>query len=89
MADPESGVHETFPHPDGMPPGIGRTLAVATITIGLMMTVLANSMTNLALPYVAHDLHISAESSIWIVNAYQIALMISLLPVAAFADIVG
>ena len=72
-----------------MAPGLARTLAVATITIGLMMTVLANSMTNLALPYVAHDLHITAESSIWIVNAYQIALMISLLPVAAFADIVG
>jgi DHA2 family multidrug resistance protein-like MFS transporter len=76
-------------HPDGMPPGLSRTLAVATITIGLTMSVLSNSMTNLALPYMAHDLGISAESSIWIVNAYQIALMVSLLPVAALADIVG
>jgi DHA2 family multidrug resistance protein-like MFS transporter len=72
-----------------MPPGLPRALAVATITIGLTMSVLSNSMTNLALPYIAHDLAISAESSIWIVNAYQIALMVSLLPVAAFADIVG
>jgi MFS family permease len=46
-------------------------------------------MTNLALPYIAHDLGISAESSIWIVNASQISLMVSLLPVAALADIVG
>jgi DHA2 family multidrug resistance protein-like MFS transporter len=76
-------------HPDGMPPGLPRLLAVATITIGLMMSVLNNSMTNLALPYIAHDLGISAESSIWIVNASQIALMVSLLPVAAMADIVG
>ena len=53
------------------------------------MSVLANSMTNLALPYIAHDLEISAESSIWIVNASQIALMVTLLPVAALADIVG
>src|SRR6185369_6647825 len=75
--------------PDGMPPGWPRRFAVATITIGLSMSVLANSMTNLALPYMAHDLHISAESSIWIVNASQIALMITLLPVAALADIVG
>lgn len=75
--------------PDGMPPGLPRVLAVATITIGLMMSVLSNSMTNLALPYIAHDLGISAESSIWIVNASQIALMVSLLPVAALADIVG
>lgn len=77
------------PIQDGMPPGLPRFLAVATITIGLMMSVLANSMTNLALPYIAHDLNITAESSIWIVNATQIALIISLLPVAALADIVG
>src|SRR5882724_2912008 len=75
--------------PDGMPAGLPRLLAVATITIGLTMSVLANSMTNLALPYIAHDLNITAESSIWIVNASQIALMVSLLPVAALADIVG
>ncbi len=62
---------------------------MATITIGLMMSVLSNSMTNLALPYMAQDLGISAESSIWIVNASQIALMVTLLPVAALADIVG
>src|SRR5271167_3186573 len=79
----------TGPHPDGMPPGLPCALAVATITIGLTMSVLSNSMTNLALPYIAQDLRISAESSIWIVNAYQIALMITLLPVAALADIVG
>lgn len=72
-----------------MPPGLPRLLAVATITIGLMMSVLSNSMTNLALPYIAQDLAISAESSIWIVNASQIALMVFLLPVAALADIVG
>ncbi|MBV8408048.1 MAG: MFS transporter [Alphaproteobacteria bacterium] len=76
-------------HSDGMPEGWPRRFAVATITIGLSMSVLANSMTNLALPYIAHDLQISAESSIWIVNASQIALMISLLPIAALADIVG
>ncbi len=46
-------------------------------------------MTNLALPYIANDLAITAESSIWIVNAYQIALMIMLLPIAALGDIVG
>src|SRR6478735_3828788 len=77
-----------IPH-DGMPPGWPRRLAVATITIGLSMSVLANSMTNLALPYIAQDLGISAESSIWIVNASQIAMMVCLLPIAALADIVG
>lgn len=79
---------EETPH-DGLPPGWSRRFAVATITIGLSMSVLANSMTNLALPYIAHDLGITAEDSIWIVNASQIALMVTLLPVAALADIVG
>jgi MFS transporter, DHA2 family, multidrug resistance protein len=74
---------------DGMPAGWPRILAVATITIGLSMSVLANSMTNLALPYIAQDLDITAESSIWIVNASQIALMVCLLPIAALADIIG
>ena len=45
-----------------MPAGWPRRFAVMTITIGLSMSVLANSMTNLALPYIAHDLNISAES---------------------------
>jgi len=74
---------------DGMPPGLPRLFAVATITIGLSMAVLSNSMTNLALPYIASDLEITASNSIWIVNAYQIAIMVCLLPVAALADIVG
>ena len=72
-----------------MPPGMPRALAIATVTIGLSMAVLSNSMTNLALPYIAHDLGISAEDSIWIVNAAQIAQMVMLLPIAALADIVG
>ncbi|HTE35946.1 MAG TPA: MFS transporter, partial [Reyranella sp.] len=72
-----------------MPAGWPRQLAVMTITIGLSMSVLANSMTNLALPYIANDLGITAEDSIWIVNASQIALMVTLLPIAALADIVG
>src|SRR5689334_943459 len=74
---------------DGLPPGRSRILAVATITIGLSMAVLSNSMTNLALPYMANDLGISAETSIWIVNAAQIAQMVCLLPLAALGDIVG
>jgi DHA2 family multidrug resistance protein-like MFS transporter len=74
---------------DGMPAGMPRVLAVVTITIGLSMAILSNSMTNLALPYMAHDLGITAKDSIWIVNATQIAQMVMLLPVAALADIVG
>jgi DHA2 family multidrug resistance protein-like MFS transporter len=87
VSDPQPKTVETTP--DGVPAGLPRLLAVATITIGLSMSVLSNSMTNLALPYIAQDLGISAENSIWIVNAAQIAQMVMLLPIAALADIVG
>jgi MFS transporter, DHA2 family, multidrug resistance protein len=74
---------------DGMPPGLPRAMAIATVTIGMSMAVFSNSMTNLALPYIAHDLGITASNSIWVVNASQIAQMVMLLPIAALADILG
>src|SRR3979490_306098 len=75
--------------PDGMPAGWPRRLAGAPIPIGPLTSVCSHSMPNLALPYTAHDLNISAESSIWTATAPQLALVVSLLPVAALADIVG
>ncbi len=43
----------------------------------------------MALPTIARDLHTDAAFSIWIVNGYQLAIMISLLPLAALGEIVG
>ena len=41
------------------------------------------------LPVIAKDLHANAADSIWVVNAYQLAVMVSLLPFASFGDIFG
>ena len=47
------------------------------------------SMVNIALPTIARDLHITAAASVWIVNGFQFAVTVALIPVSALADIVG
>ena len=66
-----------------------RGLAIATIVLGTAISTLANSIASIALPSMAHDLGASPSASIWIVNAYQLAVTVSLLPLASLGDILG
>lgn len=63
--------------------------AILTIVLGLAMAVLDGAIANVALPTIASDLNASPASSIWIVNAYQIAIVIALLPLSFLGDMVG
>ena len=74
--------------PDGLPQPL-RNWAIVTTALGLMMAVLDGSIANLALPTLAREFDVSAAQSIWVVNAYQLAVTISLLPLAALGEIVG
>jgi DHA2 family multidrug resistance protein-like MFS transporter len=69
----------------------GRRLvaAVAALVIAVGMASLDSSIANTALPTIAGDVNASAADSIWVVNAYQLALVVSLLPLAALGEIVG
>src|SRR5216684_9199862 len=73
---------------DGLPQP-QRFWAVLTIALGLLMAVLDGAIANLALPTIAQQLDVSAASSIWVVNAYQLANVMCLLPFAALGEIVG
>jgi DHA2 family multidrug resistance protein-like MFS transporter len=53
------------------------------------MCVLDSAIANVALPTIAHDFGAAPAESIWIVNAYQLAVVVSLLPLASLGDIVG
>ncbi len=53
------------------------------------MSVLDSAIANVALPTIARELEASAAASIWVVNAYQLAITISLLPLASLGEIVG
>ncbi|HEV7717555.1 MAG TPA: MFS transporter [Arsenicitalea sp.] len=66
-----------------------RTLAFLTVSLGIMMAVLDGTIVNVALPTIAGDQHASAADAIWIVTAYQLAVMVSLLPIAALAEAIG
>ena len=59
------------------------------IGIGIAMSVLDGSIVNIALPTLARDLDATPSASIWVVNAYQIAILTSLLPLAALGERVG
>ncbi|MEN3754020.1 MFS transporter [Mangrovibacter yixingensis] len=63
--------------------------AILTIAIGIMMAVLDGAIANVALPTIARDLNASEAASIWIVNAYQIAIVISLLTFSFLGDMFG
>ena len=75
-------------YPDGLPPGL-RGRAMLTLCIAICMAVLDSAIANVALPTVAADLHASPASAIWVINAYQLAITISLLPLAALGEAIG
>ena len=47
------------------------------------------TIVNVALPTIARDLAIPPASSIWIVNAFLLAVTVSLLPLSALGDTIG
>lgn len=73
---------------DGLPPD-ARRLAVLTIILAVGMASLDTSIANTALPTIARDLNTAPAASIWIVNAYQLAVVAALLPLGALGEIVG
>ena len=73
---------------DGLPPH-QRLGAVAAIVISVGLASMDTSIANTALPTIAGDLNASPAASIWVVNAYQLALVVSLLPFASLGEIYG
>src|SRR6202049_171760 len=75
-------------HADGRPQP-QRNWAILTIALGIVMSVMDGAIANVALPTIAKDLNASPAFSIWIVNGYQLAITISLLPLASLGEIVS
>jgi DHA2 family multidrug resistance protein-like MFS transporter len=78
----------TGPETDGMPKP-ARYWAYATIVIGLTLAVMDSTVANVALPTIAAKFHATPAQSIEIVSAYQLAIVLLLLPLAALGDIYG
>ncbi|MDB5582090.1 MAG: transporter [Bradyrhizobium sp.] len=73
---------------DGLSGDRRRWAAVAIFT-ALAMASLDTAIANIALPAIAVDLHASPADVIWVVNVYQIAMVATLLPLAALGEVVG
>src|SRR5215468_512106 len=73
---------------DGLPVP-RRYWAIAAIVLAITMSSLDSSIANVALPTIARDLHTTKAASIWVVNAYLIALLAAILPLASLGEIVG
>lgn len=78
----------TLAHSDGLPVP-QRYGAILAIALGITVSVLDGAIANVALPTIARDLNASPASSIWVVNAYQLAITISLLSLASFGNLIG
>jgi DHA2 family multidrug resistance protein-like MFS transporter len=73
---------------DGVPTP-QRYWAIATVALTISLSVLDGAIANVALPVIARDLHASPAASIWVVNAYQLAITVSLLALASLGDQYG
>lgn len=73
---------------DGLPKP-RRYFSALAIWLAIGMAVLDSAIANVALPTISRDMNASAASAIWIVNAYQLAITVCLLPLAALGDRIG
>ena len=66
-----------------------QSRAVAAVLGAMVLVVLDAAVANVALPTIAGSLHVSPGRSVWIVTAYQAALVMALLPCAALGESLG
>lgn len=74
--------------PDGLPTP-RRYWAAATVLTGISISVLDTSIANVALPTIAADLRAQPSQAVWVVNAYNLAVVMLLLPLSALSERIG
>ncbi|MEA1674884.1 MFS transporter [Nitrospirillum sp. BR 11163] len=73
---------------DGLPDR-PRFWAMAAILTAVGMATLDTAIANTALPTIAGDFQATAADSVWVVNAYQLAVAAAVLPLASLGDLLG
>lgn len=74
--------------PDGLPTP-RRHWALAGLWWGMALSVLDSAIANIALPTIARDLGVTPAAATWVVTAYQIAIIMTLLPLAMLGERLG
>jgi len=88
MSAPSVSLPSPGPPTDGLPLP-RRYWAIAAITLAIAMSVLDSTIVNIALHSIARDFGATPAASIWVVNAYQLAILVVLLPLASLGEVVG
>lgn len=73
--------------PARLAPGSRR--ALAGVIVAMVLVVIDGTIVNVALPSISSGLAVSPSASIWVVTAYQLALVMALFPSAALGDRLG
>lgn len=76
------------PVSDGLPRA-ARLKAMTAVALAVLLSVLDYTVVNIAMPDIAQDVHTSSSASIWVINSYQLANVIALLPVATLGEKFG
>ena len=66
-----------------------RQWAVFAVLLGVFLANLDGAIANIAVPVIAREFGSSASQAIWIVNAYQLAMAVAVLPLAACGERFG
>jgi len=74
--------------PDGLPVP-RRYWAAATILTSMSLAVLDSTIVNVALPSIAADLNAPASRAVWVANAYNLSIVVMLLPMSALSERLG
>nr|WP_233574775.1 MFS transporter [Pusillimonas sp. NJUB218] len=74
--------------PDGLPMP-RRLWAIATLMVSLAIASLDVTMANVALPAIAADLGVAPGLVVWVMIAYSVTILVTLLPLSALAERVG
>ena len=61
---------------------------IATFS-GLFLSVLDGTICNVVLPTISEDLQVSSSDSIWVINAFQLVIMMTLLPFSSLGELFG
>src|SRR6266513_209519 len=88
MSAPSVSLPSPGPPTDGLPLP-RRYWAIAAILLAIAMSVLDSTIVNIALPSIARDFGATSAASIWVVNAYQLAILVVLLPLSSLGEVVG
>jgi DHA2 family multidrug resistance protein-like MFS transporter len=83
-----SAASRPAPHADGLETP-RRHWATLTLILALTVTVFDSSMANVALPAIAQALSIDPADVVWVVIAYNLIVVVSLLPLSAVAERIG